>query len=345
MAAVLADSTLKRERMISNELVNILLRVLGGLALFLYGLSMLTTKFRTVAGARARYWFLQFTSNRITAVLTGIGVTAALTSSSVTIILIIALVNARLLTVMQASGLILGCNIGTTVSSQIFAFDLARYSPVIVTAGLLIQALAHREGARRVGGVLLAAGIVFFGLQLMGDALHPLKDYAQVAQWVRQTENVWTGALVGAAISGIIQSSSATMGITISLASQGLVTVPAGVAVMFGAEVGTCLDTFIAALGRSRSALSVGLFHALFNIFSALTGISLVRPFLRIVEAVSGGAGASRQIANAQLLFNAIGVLLVLPFLGPITRALTTVVSANPDSGSTPKRYSNVKRG
>jgi phosphate:Na+ symporter len=313
--------------------VDPLLGGLGGLALFLYGLSLLMTKLQAAAGERARRVLSRFTSNRLLALLTGIGVTAMLTSSSATIIMVIGLVNARLLTVMEAAGVILGSNIGTTVSSQVFALDLDRLAPVVLALGLGVHLLARTPRLNLFGGVLLGAGIVFFGLRIMGDSLEPLKNYAAFWQWIKQAENVWTGALAGATITSIIQSSSATMGIVITLASQGMMSLPAGVAVMFGSEVGTCLDTLVASLGRSRSALCAGLFHTTFNLTSALAGICLAGPFVDLVTAISGPVPTARQIANAQLLFNVIGALVLLPVLGPVVRGLGRLLAVDQPAG------------
>lgn len=301
------------------------LQACGGLALFLHGLSLLGRELEALGAGHATRMLERFTGNRWSAIVTGFAATAVLGSSSVTIIMVIALTNARLLSLTQAIGLILGSNIGTTMTSQIFAFDLDRYAAAILAAGVLLQ-MAGRGRLRSVGSAIIPIGLVFFGLHILGDAAAPLKDHPAFLQAIREAENPWMGALVGAAATMVIQASSATVGVAITLASQGMMTVPAGIAIMLGAEVGTCSDTLIAALGRSRATLRAGLFHLLFNISTAIVALTLAPWFLELVKAAPGGADPARAIANGHLMFNTLGVLLVAGFVPWIARGLELLV-------------------
>lgn len=304
---------------------HLLLEALGGLALFLHGLSLLGAELEGFAGDHARQMIERFTGNRWSAIATGFAATAVVGSSSVSIIMVIAMARARLLSLPQAIGLILGSNIGTAMTSQIFAFDLDRYAAALLAAGVTLRMLPVRA-ASRAGAALLPAGLVFFGLHILGDAASPLKSHPEFLAAIRSAEDPWTGALVGAAATAIIQASSATVGAAITLASQGAMTAAAGLAIMLGAEVGTCADTFAASLGRSRAALRVGVFHMIFNLFTAGIAIAFLPMFLALVTAVSAGAGPARTIANGHLLFNLLGVAAAAGAVPWIARGLEAIL-------------------
>jgi phosphate:Na+ symporter len=317
------------------DVTAIVLGLVAGLALFLYGVTRLAEGMRLVAGERLRRLLARFTTNRVAGVLTGAAATAVLDSSSVTIIMVVALVDAGLLTFVQSLGVILGANIGTTVSSQLIALDVARYAPVALALGLALGLVGRRAAWRRlapVGTALFGLGLVFFGLSQMGDAVEPLKASGRFATWMARLERPLVGAAAGALTTLVIQSSSATLGIAITLAGQGLLSLPAGVAVMLGAEVGTCADTLLAAIGRSREALRAGLFHLLFNVATVVVGLALVGPLAALARALGGDA--ARQIANAHVAFNVAGVLAALAVLGPAARGLQRLLPARPGDGA-----------
>jgi Na/Pi-cotransporter len=227
----------------------ILLEVLGGLVLFLFGVFQLAEAIEPLATDRARHLLSRFTTNPFAAVLTGIVATTILDSSSVTIILVIALVNGRLLTFTQSLGVIMGSNIGTTVSSQIFAMDVEQYAPLVLLLGFLTFLTARRSAGRRhIGLAVLGLGLVFFGLRYIGEAVAPLRDHEGFMGFMTGLERPAVGVAVGALATVAIQSSSAMLGIVITLAGQGLLTLQAGLAVMLGAEIGTCADTLVASI-------------------------------------------------------------------------------------------------
>lgn len=317
------------------------LQACGGLALFLHGLALLGRELEALAADRSKRLLRRFTGNRWSAIATGFAATALLGSSSVTIIMVIALTSAGLLSLPQAIGLVLGSNVGTTMTSQIFALDLDRYAALILAAGVLLQ-MAGRGRMKSVGASIVPAGLVFFGLHVLGDAAAPLKGHPAFLEAIRKAENPWTGAAVGAVATALIQASSATVGVAITLASQGMMTVPAGIAIMLGAEVGTCSDTLIAALGRSRATLRTGLFHLLFNILTAAAALSLAPWFVALVTAAPGGGNPARAIANGHLLFNVMGVLLTVGFVPRIARGLELLV---PDSAGPSSRARSTGHG
>ncbi len=298
--------------------------VLGGLVLFLFGVSLLSDSLKEVAGERTRSLLERAAAHRVRGLLAGAAATTVLDSSSVTIILLIALVDSGLLSFAHTLPVILGSNIGTTVSSQIFAVGVDEYAPVVMLAGFLARSLGPGEAWRAWGTAALGLGLVLFGLHTIGEAVEPLKDDEAVLDWLRKAETPLWGVLAGAAFTVAIQSSSATLGIVITLASQGLVSLPAGLAMMLGAEIGTCADTLVATLGRSAAAVRAGVFHLLFNAATVALGVALIGPLRAFAEMTSGEA--ANQIANAHVAFNAAGALLFLPFTRWIARALGRVV-------------------
>lgn len=307
--------------------MTIFLQVLGGLVLFLFGVFQLATAIEPLATERASRLLSRFTTNRLAAVLTGFIATTILDSSSVTIILVIALVNGRLLTFTQSLGVIMGSNIGTTVSSQIFALDVEQYAPIVLFIGFLCYATGrHSERRRDIGMALLGLGMVFFGLQYMGEAVIPLRQNAKFMEYMIGLERPLFGVMAGMIATIAIQSSSAMLGIVITLGSQGLMTLPAGLAVMLGAEIGTCADTLVASIGRTRAAVRSGVFHLSFNIICAVVGVLLVGQLAALAGMMPGGDHLPRQIANAHVAFNVLSVLVFLPFTPMIARLLQRVI-------------------
>ena len=305
--------------------LSIALLAASGLVLFLYAVSRLALALRHVAGERTKDILHRFTKSIPAAILTGTVVTTLLDSSSVVIILVIALVSAGALPFRNSLGVVLGANIGTTISSQLFAFDLGQYAVLAMLPGLLLLSLSKKRNGRTVGRALFCFGLLFFSLFLIGEAAAPLKEYEGVQAWLLKLENPIRGAGAGALITLLVQSSSATLGMVIKLAGKGLLTLPAGVAVMLGAELGTCSDTLLATMGRGRAALRTGLFHLGFNTTTIGLGLLLIKPFTALVLSLADDADVARQIAHAHVLFNVAGVLLFAPLL-PLCQRLLEVV-------------------
>ncbi|MBD2167809.1 Na/Pi cotransporter family protein [Calothrix membranacea FACHB-236] len=304
---------------------------LAGLVLFLYGVTRMAEGLKAIAGDRAKNLISKFTTNRYAGVATGTVATTILDSSSVTIIIVIAMVSAGLLSFVQSLGVVLGANIGTTIGAQIVAFKINEYAPIAMFVGLLLILLGKTDRWKSVGLVALGIGLLFFGLDTIENAMEPFKDYQPFLKWMETLgDNTLLGALVGALFTILIQSSSATVAIVVTLASQGLVSLPAGVALVLGAEVGTCADTLVATLGRERSAVRTGVFHLLFNIVCAAIGILFASQLAVIAQwvtqIVGTGDDVAREIANAQLIFNLAGVALVIGFLPLIARGLERLI-------------------
>jgi phosphate:Na+ symporter len=302
-----------------------ILLIATGLVLFLYALNTLSDALKEIGGERLKKFLDRFTSNLFTGILSGIVVTVLLDSSSVVIIMTIALVNSGALTFRQAMGVVMGANIGTTFSSQILALNIGEYAALPIVAGFIMMFFLKKTFYIQLGKVIFGFGLIFFGLFTMEEAVEPLKDSQYFVGWLHSLESTWKGLSVGAIVTILIQSSSATVGMVIGLASQKMITLAAAIAVMLGAEIGTCADTLVASIGRSKAAVKTGLFHLLFNITTILMAMLLLPYFTQLVLFVSKGMSIQQTIANAHMLFNGLGVLAMLPFVRFFERLLENI--------------------
>ena len=309
--------------------MEIVLTLVGGLVLFLYGVTNLSDSIKEAANDKMKKIVVRFTKNIFSAIVVGTIVTTILDSSSAVIILTIVLINAGILDFRQAVGIVMGANIGTTISSQIIAMDVGQYSPVLLFVGFLLMLISKSEKINTAGRIALFFGMLFFGLFTMERAVEPLKGSEQFTIWMANLENPLYGAAVGALVTLVIQSSSATVGMVITLAKQNLITLPAGIAVMLGAELGTCSDTLLATIRSNRQAIKTGVFHLFFNLVSIIIGLVLFAPFIGLVEYISGEADLENKIANAHVLFNVLGVALFVGFVPVIVKVLDKLIPDN----------------
>lgn len=290
-------------------MTEIILSIIAGLILFLFAVTNLSESIQSIVGDNANKWIQKFTSNTFSSLLVGVVVTTLLDSSSAVIIITIVLVNSQILTFRQAMGIVLGANIGTTISSQIIAMDIGKYSPILLLVGFVLLVVSKSKNINNIGRVILYFGVLFFGLYTMENAVEPLKDEPFFSEWMKKTESPIIGALIGAVVTLVIQSSSATVGMAIILAKKSILSLTGGIAIMLGAELGTCSDTLLATIKGSRQALKTGLFHVTFNLLSIILGLVLFYPFVEFVKKISGGASIERTLANAHMVFNILGVL------------------------------------
>jgi phosphate:Na+ symporter len=307
-------------------MAEIILSIIAGLVLFLFAVNNLSESIQHAVGHRAKAWILRFTSNSLAAILTGTVITILLDSSSAVIIITIVFVNSGLLTFRQAMGIVLGANIGTTISSQIIAMDIGKYSPVLLMLGFGLVLLSKSERISNTGKIILYFGVLFFGLFTMEKAVEPLKDNPLFLDWLKRTENPLIGAGIGALVTLVVQSSSATVGMAIILSKKGLLSLAGGIAVMLGAELGTCSDTLLATIRGSRQALKTGLFHLTFNFLSIVLGLLLFRPFTGFIADLGNHMPIERQVANAHMLFNIGGVLAFVWFLPLFERVFERIL-------------------
>jgi len=299
-----------------------ILTLIGGLSLFIFSVNKLSTLFREIFSNAANKGIHKFTVNIFASVLTGIVLTVLLGSSSAVIILTIVLVNAHVFTFKEVIGLVMGSNIGTTFSSQLFALNVAEYAPIPMLVGLLMYIFIKNKKVKNIGEALLYLGMLFFSLNLIEDTMSAFSSNENLLNILKTLEEPWTGALAGGLITLIIQSSSATIGILISLSKTSIITTKSSIAAMLGAELGTCSDTLIATINGSRQAVKTGIFHLIFNLVTIFLGLVFFNQFFEFIQWISLSQLPQKLIANAHMWFNVLGVLLFLPFAGLFERLL-----------------------
>ena len=289
--------------------------LLGGLALFLYGMQMMSVNLETAAGSRMKQILEKLTANRLLGVCVGAGITAVIQSSSATTVMVVGFVNSGLMTLKQAVWIIMGANIGTTITGQLIALDIGALAPLITFVGVALVLFVKRKNIQFAGGIVAGLGILFLGMGMMGDALVPMQDSKAFVQLMTTFSNPFLGILAGAAFTAVIQSSSASVGILQALMVSGLIGIDSAVFVLFGQNIGTCITAALASIGASRDAKRATLIHLMFNMIgtAVFTMICLVWPFAHMVAGLTPDNPAA-QLANVHTLFNVATTLMLLPF-------------------------------
>ena len=310
----------------------LVMTLVGGLALFLYGMEKMSEGLKKSAGNRMRNILSALTNNRLIAMSVGAFVTMVIQSSSATTVMLVSFVQAQLMTFVQSLGVILGADIGTTITAQLIAFKLTDYALVMIAVGFALTMFSKKESTKYVGEAILGFGILFFGMKLMSDAMKPLRTYLPFIDLLKGLENPLLGLLVGTIFTALIQSSSAFTGIVIVLAQQGLLSLEAGIPLVMGANIGTCITAGLASIGMSREAKRVAIAHVIFKIGGVILFIFWIPTFAEIIRSISPAAGGTgieklaaetpRQIANAHTIFN---VSLALIFL-PLTSMFANII-------------------
>ena len=297
----------------------------GGLALFLAGLDVLSEGLKKAAGNTLRDVLQKLTVNRFMGAITGAFVTGVLNSSSVTTVLVVGFVTAGVMTLTQSVSVIMGANIGSTVTAQLLAFNLSAYALIPVAVGFFMFFSAKSDRPKYFGMMIMGLGLVFYGMGLMSEAMKPLRTYEPFLDLLARMENPLLGILAGAVFTALVQSSAATVGIAIAMASEGLLSLPAGIALALGANIGTCATALLAALGKPTEAVRASVVHIAFNIAGVLVWLPFLTVLADIAIAISPvepglegkaklAAEVPRQIANANTLFNVINTLLFIGF-------------------------------
>ena len=315
--------------------------LLGGLALFLFGMEEMTRALKAAAGERMKTILGTLTRNRWMGAGTGAFVTAVIQSSSVTTVLVVGFITAGLMSASQSIGVIMGANIGTTITAQIVAFKVTKAALLMIAGGFGMSFFSNQERIKQYGTMLMGLGLVFFGMSVMGDAMYPLRSYQPFLDMMVRMENPIFGILIAAAFTGLIQSSSATTGIVIVMATQGFITLPTGIALAFGANIGTCVTALLAAIGKPREAVRAALVHVMFNVSGVLLWVWFIDPLAQVVTQISPShpelAGADRlaaetprQIANAHTIFNIANTFIFIWFTAQIARVVEALVPDRP---------------
>ena len=306
--------------------MDIALSVLGGLGLFLYGMSLMGSGLQKAAGDRLKRLIEVLTNSRVMGVLVGALVTMVIQSSSATTVMVIGFVNAGLMSLTQAVGVIMGANIGTTVTAQLIAFDVTEYAPLAVAIGVAIWLAAKKKKSKDIAEVLIGFGILFIGMDMMGGGLAPLAEIPAFSNIIASLNNPVLGMLVGLGLTTLVQSSSASIGLLQALAGQGLININIAFPILFGDNIGTTTTALISSVGANKTAKRAAIIHFLFNLIGTILFMTVLRiPIQALVLKVSPN-DIQRQIANAHTFFNLVNVIVQLPFANLLVKAAEFIV-------------------
>lgn len=329
----------------SNPLVSLELwgGLFGGLALFLFGMDIMTKALKLVAGDHMKDLLAKFTRNRFVGAGMGAIITAVIQSSSVTTVLLVGFISAGIMSMSQSVPVIIGANIGTTITAQILAFKVTKLALLLIAAGFFLSFISKKKTIRQYGFIIMGLGLVFFGMSVMSDGMKPLRSYEPFIEFMISLESPIYAVLVGAAFTAVIQSSSATTGILIVMASQGLLGLEIAIAITLGSNIGTCVTAALASIGKPREAIRTAAVHSLFNVLGAVIWIGLIpqlADFARWVSPVHDeltglarlAAESPRQIANVHTFFNLANALIFIGFTTQIARIVELVIPDKPIS-------------
>lgn len=314
-----------------------LFTLLGGLGLFLYGMDMMGKGLESAAGNRLKTILEKLTSNRLMGVLVGTLVTCVIQSSSATTVMVVGFVNAGLMNLSQAFGVILGANIGTTITAQIIAFDLSQWAPLFIIIGVVPLLFSKKQSIQSYFTIVAGFGILFFGMNTMSTSMEPLRDSQWFLSFISSFENPIMGVLVGVIFTAIIQSSSASIGILQALAASGVIGVSAGhsagLYLVLGANIGTCITAVLASTNGNTMAKRAAVIHVMANIIGTIW-FGLLIAFVPIPEIVASWSpnDPARIIANFHTIFNVVNTILLLPFGGLVIKLINKIIKQNKNS-------------
>lgn len=306
--------------------------LLGGLALFLYGMQMMSQGLENAAGNKMQQILEKLTANRFLGVLVGALITAVIQSSSATTVMVVGFVNAGMMTLNQAVWIIMGANIGTTITGQLIALDAGAVAPIIAFIGVILIIFSKKEKIGYVGSILAGLGILFIGMDMMGGSMEPLAQSQSFISLLTKFSNPILGILAGTIFTAIIQSSSASVGILQALAGSGIVTLDSAAFILFGQNIGTCITAFLAALGANRNAKRTTIIHIIFNVIGTIifTILCITTPLIPVLQGMT--ESAPKQIANLHTMFNVTTTLILLPFGTALTK-LAQHILPDPKTG------------
>lgn len=300
--------------------------ILGGLGLFLYGMNLMGNGLQKAAGDKLKRIIELLTSNRFMGVLVGTFVTAIIQSSSATSVMVVGFVNAGIMTLNQAIGVIMGANIGTTVTAQLVSFNLTDFAPVAVGIGMVVYLFDSRKKSKQIAEILIGFGILFIGMEYLKHAVQPLREFEGFRTMLLTfSDNPFLGILMGFGLTVIVQSSSAAMGILLALASTGMMPLSSALPILYGQNIGTCTTALLSSIGASKNAKRAAVMHLIFNLIGTfLFAFVLNAPIIKIVTSFDNDV--ARQIANAHTLFNIINVLIQIPFAYLIVKLVMKLI-------------------
>ena len=311
-----------------------ILSLLGGLALFLHGMQMMSYGLEAAAGNRMKNILERLTANRLLGVLVGAVITAVIQSSSATTVMVVGFVNSGMMTLTQAVWIIMGANIGTTITGQLIALDVGALAPFFAFAGVVMMLFIKRQQVNHYGSILAGLGVLFIGMEMMSASMEPLRESPLFISAVSTFSNPLVGIAVGTIFTAIIQSSSASVGILQALAVSGVIGLDSAVFVLFGQNIGTCITAVLASIGTSRNAKRTTVIHLMFNVFGTalFTTLCLTTPLVEVMQGLTPGRPEA-QIANMHTLFNIVTTLILLPFGGYLVKLAMRILPDRAQSG------------
>ena len=297
------------------EYINILLGLFSGLALFLFGMEFMGDGLENAAGSRLKSFFDKAITNPLKGALVGTIVTAIIQSSSATTVMVVGFVNAGLMSLYQAVGVIMGANIGTTITGQLITFKIDDYIPLFIIIGAAIILFMKQEKRKEIGKIVFGFGLLFMGLSQMKDAMSPIAQTTFFQDLILTLEgNMFLGILVGAAMTAVVQSSSASTAILLSLAATGAISLQVAIPILFGNNIGTCVTALLSSLNANKVAKKAAFIHLSFNLIGTLIFLPLINILSQVVMYMGGDI--DKQIANAHTIFNIVNAIILLPFAG-----------------------------
>jgi phosphate:Na+ symporter len=329
----------------SFDLITVLFGLFGGLAIFIYGMNLMGEGLKKAAGERMRRILEVLTGHPVVGVLVGALVTALIQSSSATTVMVVGFVSAKLMTLPQAIGVIMGANIGTTVTAQLIAFKIGHYAYPIAALGFIFYFFFKKKIIKYIGQTVFAFGLLFIGLNIMSDVMEPLAQSDAFASLILQIKNIPVlGLLAGTAMTVIIQSSSAVIAVLQNLAStpqspgstMALIDLPTALPILFGSNIGTTITAILASIGASLNAKRAALAHSIFNILGSVIFMFFIPVISRLIQLISPSGPEvhviSRQIANAHTAFNLLNTIIWIPFIFILARIVTFIVRGEEES-------------
>jgi len=306
--------------------MEIAIGIIGGLSLFIFGMTYMGNALQKAAGSKLKQILAALTNKRIVGVAVGAVVTMIVQSSSATTVMTVGFVNAGLMNLNQAIGVIMGANIGTTITAQLVAFKLTDIAPLIIGIGMVIYLMGKRKKTKDIAEIFIGFGILFLGMALMKEAIEPLEDSQIFIDLLANFNNPIVGIFAGFAITAVLQSSSATTGLLLAVAGSGLITVEMAFPIIFGQNIGTCVTAMISSIGANKTARRAAVMHLLFNLIGTAVFLILLRKPVEMLVFKITPTGIERQIANAHTLFNIINVAIMYPFAGLLVKASQKII-------------------
>ncbi len=319
------------------EIGSMLMQLAGGLGLFLFGMKLMGDGLEMAAGSKLRGMIERLTKNKYMGALVGLVVTAVIQSSSATTVMVVGFVNAGLMNLAQAVGVIMGANIGTTVTGVMIAINLTAIAPLAVLIGVVMISFIKRNSVKHIGQIIAGFGILFMGMKMMSTAMEPLSESEVFTSLMTSFSNPLLGVLVGLVFTAIIQSSSASVGVLQALGAAGAITLPSAIYVIYGQNIGTCVTALISSVGTSKTARRTAVVHIMFNVFGAILFIviSMLFPFAELVQRIAPG-NVMAQISIVHVIFNIVCTAIMLPLSSLLVKVACKVIP-----GSDPVKSSN----